>query len=124
MSTDTPPAAPAASSATEDNTVALVCYLTFIGFIIAIVMHNGKKTKLGAYHLRQMLGLILTGIVCWPLNMILAFIPILGWACMFAIFVCLVVLWVMGLISAVNRQMKPVPVVGPLYQKWFGTAFD
>jgi hypothetical protein len=30
----------------------------------------------------------------------------------------------MGFIAAVNGQMKPMPVVGELYQKWFGTAFD
>jgi hypothetical protein len=30
----------------------------------------------------------------------------------------------MGLIAAINGQMKPMPVVGPLYQTWFGTTFD
>ena len=39
---DTPPPAP---SAKEDTTVALLAYITIIGFIIAIVMHGNKKTQ-------------------------------------------------------------------------------
>lgn len=104
--------------------MALLSYLTIIGFIIAIVIHNGKKTALGAYHLRQVLGLILTGIACWPVNFILAFIPILGWIAMFAIWIGLIVLWVMGLISAINAQQKPMPILGEYYQKWFAGAFN
>jgi uncharacterized membrane protein len=42
----------------------------------------------------------------------------------FAFGASIIVLWIMGFIAAVNGQMKPMPVVGPLYQKWFGTAFD
>jgi len=36
----------------------------------------------------------------------------------------MIVLLVMGFISAIQGQMKPVPVMGPLYQKWFGNAFN
>jgi uncharacterized membrane protein len=38
--------------------------------------------------------------------------------------ICLLVLWIMGLISAIKGEMKPVPLMGPLYQKWFGNAFS
>ena len=126
---DTPPPAPAAS--TEDNTVAIVSYLTFIGFIAAIIIHGNKKTALGAFHLRQTLGLILTAIPVWisimVLAVVLAFIPVIGplmimliWAC-FAL--SMLGLWIMGFIGAINKSMTPVPVVGPLYQKWFANAF-
>ena len=33
------------------------------------------------------------------------------------------ILWIMGLIAAVNGQQKPMPVVGEYYQKWFAGAF-
>lgn len=117
-----PPVAPAA--VTEDKTVAIVAYLTLIGFIVAIIIHMNKKTKIGAYHLRQMLGFVLTTIVVWPCAIVLAFIPILGWLCIVAIWISLLVFWILGLISAINGQMKPMPVVGPLYQKWFGSTFE
>jgi uncharacterized membrane protein len=117
----TPAAAPAAS--TEDRTVAIVSYLTIIGFIVALILHMNKKTTLGAYHLRQCLGLIITGIALGVAGMIMMFIPFIGWLAMMACWVAMLVLWVMGLIAAANGQQKPLPVVGEHYQKWFAGAF-
>jgi uncharacterized membrane protein len=108
----------------EDKTVAIIAYLTLIGFFVAIIVHMNKKTKLGAFHLRQMLGFILTFIAVAFCQIVLAFIPILGWLCILALWASMLVLWVLGLVAAINGQMKPMPVVGPLYQKWFGTTFD
>jgi len=116
-----PPSAPPSQPATatpppmtggEDKTVAIVAYLTLIGFLVAIIIHSNKKTKLGAFHLRQTLGLLLTSLVCIIPLLNLILIPIV------------LVLWIFGLIAAINGQMKPMPVVGPLYQQWFGTTFD
>ena len=118
----TPPAAP--PQTTEDKTVAIVSYLTLIGFIAAIIIHSNKKTKLGAFHLRQMLGFMLTVVAIVVCEFVLIFIPILGWLAIFALWVSMFVFWVMGLIAAINGQMKPMPIVGPMYQKWFGTTFD
>ncbi len=121
----TPPAAPA-SSGGEDRTVAILTYVTIIGFIIAIVMHSSKKTALGAYHLRQGLGLFVTGLVIWLPGIIISLIPVVNllmvvfWP---LVFLALFALWLMGLIVAVNGQQKPMPVVGEYYQKWFAGAF-
>ena len=104
----------------EDKVVAIVAYLTLIGFLVAIIIHMNKKTKLGAYHLRQMLGFMLS----WFAVIILIIIPIIGWILIPVFYICMIVLWIMGLIAAINGQMKPMPVVGPMYQKWFGTTFD
>jgi uncharacterized membrane protein len=127
MSLDTPPPAAApAAPAGEDRTVAILAYITIIGFIIAIVMHSSKKTALGTYHLRQTLGLFVTSMVVWFGCVIIAFVPfvnlimvLLGPALLIAGFV----LWIMGLIAAVNGQQKPMPVVGEHFQKWFSGAF-
>jgi uncharacterized membrane protein len=133
MSTTPETPSPAAETK-EDTTVALLSYLTPIlfgvGIVIAIVMHSNKKTKLGAFHLRQSLGLLLTCIALWIpgmiLSFLLAFVPFLIfiitpiWFCVgLAVFV----LWVMGLLAAINGQQKPLPVVGEYYQKWFANAF-
>src|SRR3954470_9791659 len=116
MDTTPPPVssspAPPPTAVAEDKTIAILAYITLIGFIAAIVMNSSKKTQLGAFHLRQMLGLFLTGIVC--------IIPLLG--ILIALF--LFVLWIMGLISAIKGEMKPVPLLGAMYQKGFGTAFN
>ncbi len=118
-----PSVAPIGSTPTDDKTVAIVSYLTLIGFVIALVMHGKNKSALGTFHLRQSLGLMILAVCCWVVNMILIFIPILGWLLMFCIAVSLFILWILGIISAVNGTMKPLPVIGVHFQKWFGTAF-
>lgn len=124
MSTsETPPVTPVAP-ATEDRTVAILAYITIIGFVIAIVMHNSKKTALGAFHLRQVLGLFVTGVAFGICAIVLAFIPILGWLAIFLGWLGLVALLIMGLIGAATGQLKPVPVLGQHYQKWFANAFN
>ena len=125
MSTPEAPSAPAAAAAPapEDRTVAILSYVTIIGFIIAIVMHSSKKTQLGSFHLRQVLGLFVTGVCFWPCTIVLIFIPILGWLAILLGWVAMFVLVVMGFIGAVTGQQKPVPVLGAHYQKWFAGAF-
>ena len=109
--------------AAEDKTAAIVAYLTLLGFIAAIFLHNGNKTALGAFHLRQVLGLFLSGFALAFGAAIVAMIPFLGWLISLACYLAFFVFWVLGLIAAINGQQKPVPVVGELYQKWFATAF-
>ena len=124
MDTTTPAPTPPPATAGEDKTVAIVSYLTLIGFLVAIIIHSNKKTKLGAYHLRQMLGFMLTVIAVVLCEFILIFVPILGWLAIFVLWISMLVFWILGLVAAINGQMKPMPIVGPMYQKWFGTTFD
>ena len=122
MST-TPETPPVAS---EDRTVAILTYVTIIGFIIAIVMHSSKKTTLGAFHLRQGLGLFVTGLVIWIPCIIISLIPFVNFLMILVwpvVGISLFVFWIMGLVAAVNGQQKPMPVVGEYYQKWFAGAF-
>jgi uncharacterized membrane protein len=127
MSTDTPPPAVPAK---EDTTIALLAYLTPIlfgvGIVIAIVMHNGKKTALGAYHLRQSLGLLVSSIVIWMGMIVIGFLPVVNLSLIVLaplIWLGFFVLWIIGLIAAINGQQKPLPLVGEYYQKWFANAF-
>jgi uncharacterized membrane protein len=117
-------AAPPPMAATEDKTVAILGYLTLIGFVAAIIIHSNKKTQLGAFHLRQALGIFLTWLGLVACDFVLIFIPILGWLAILALWLSVLIMLVMGLISAVKGEMKPVPVLGPMYQKWFGSAFN
>jgi len=127
MDSPTPAQTPPPPAIAEDKTVAIVSYMTMLGFIIAIIIHTSKKTKLGAFHLRQMLGLWLTVIALIIVHSISSPFgssdDLVNMAFML-LAISIIVLWVLGLIAAVNGQMKPMPVVGPLYQKWFGTTFD
>ncbi|MCH6255613.1 hypothetical protein MLD52_03580 [Puniceicoccaceae bacterium K14] len=108
----TPPQSESTPPASENKTVAIVAYLTIIGFIIAIVLNSKDKTALGSFHLRQMMGLAIGSIVC-------GFIPIVG---LFSFFF-FIFLWVMGLIAASSGQMKPVPLLGEKFDEWFKNVF-
>jgi len=107
----------------EDRTAAILCYLTIIGLIVAILLHSNKKTQLGSFHLRQALGLVLSSLALSVGAIVLAFIPIIGWLALLIGWVGLLVLVIIGLIAAINGQQKPVPVLGKKYQKWFANAF-
>lgn len=129
MNTTTPiPVAADSSAVAEDKTVAIVSYLTLIGFIVAVVLHSQKKTKLGSFHLRQSLGLMLVWFAAMIALTIVGFIPFIGWLISLVGTVVVwgggLALWIMGLIAAANGQIKPLPVLGDYFQKWFGQAFE
>lgn len=123
-SADTPPPAPPATAkapaAAEDCTVAILAYLTLIGFIIAVILYGSNKTAIGGYHLRQALGLMLTAFAGY---IVLAMIPVLGWLCLPLFGLLVLVFAILGLIAAANGQKKPLPLLGEKYQEWFRNAF-
>lgn len=85
--------------------VGVVSYITIIGWIVAIILHNNNRSEFGAFHLRQSLGLFLTGLV-------FSWIPVIGWLIAMVILAFLIV----GLIYAVQEEQKTVPFVGDFYQ--------
>ncbi|HVS91730.1 MAG TPA: hypothetical protein VHE59_06845 [Mucilaginibacter sp.] len=118
-------------STTADNgkNVAIVSYLSIIGWLIAyFAMHNDKKTELGSYHLRQTLlfyifsfgvyivwSVIVTALI-FSLSLGLASIALLlNWI----IYIGLFVLWIIGFIGAINGEKKPIPLIGDKAQTMF-----
>lgn len=97
----------------DGKNVAIITHVWWIGWIIALIMNNGdKKTELGSYYIRQMLGLLLLSIVNYFLYFISVYVG--------GIFGLLVlILWIMSLIGALSGENKPVPVVGEYFQDWF-----
>jgi uncharacterized membrane protein len=99
----------------ERKNIAMIAYITIIGLIIAFVMNNEKKDAFASYHIRQSVGLAVTGLALGIVGMI----PILGWIInILGIFV-LLYMWVMGLMNAINGKESPVPFLGEKYKIWF-----
>ncbi|WP_237561808.1 DUF4870 domain-containing protein [Flagellimonas algicola] len=96
-----------ASNPESGKTVAILAHITFLGWIIAIIMNSSNKTELGSFYIRQTLGIFLIGI--------LSVIPLLG----ILIGLFCFVLWIVSLINAINGSQKPVFLVGDLFQDWF-----
>ncbi|HHU96430.1 MAG TPA: hypothetical protein GXX67_04095 [Petrimonas sp.] len=99
----------------QDNSIAIISYLTLIGLVIAFVMNNEKKQPFARYHIRQSLGLNVTGIALGLVNVI----PILGWIISIIGVFVLIYMNIMGIINAVNRKEKPLPILGKQYEEWF-----
>jgi len=104
------------SEASSDNgkTVAILSYITLIGWIIAFIMNNNSKSEFGCFHLRQSLGIISISILLTIVNSTLN-IAILAWIVQLG----LIVFWVLGFIGAVQGEKKPVPLLGEQFQEWF-----
>jgi len=92
----------------QSKLVAILSYITLIGWIIALILNMQKKTELGSFHIRQALLLMIAGII-------LTWIPIIGWILAIVVFI----FWIMGLVYAIQGQMKEVPLIGSYAQKWF-----
>jgi uncharacterized membrane protein len=97
----------------EGKTMAIISYITWIGTLIAFVMNNEKHNSFAAFHIRQMIGLSLfslgNGLISRYAGMPVAAIIGLG----------LFVLWIIGLLGAINGEEKKIPFLGDLFQDWF-----
>ncbi|MBO2545699.1 hypothetical protein J0871_14850 [Salegentibacter sp. BDJ18] len=100
---------------TEDKSIGIIAYLTLIGLVAAFIMNKDKNNEFATYHIKQSLGLCLVGFAIF----IVGLIPVLGWVASFAGSLCLLVLWIMGLLNAVNGKQEPVPVLGSKFETWF-----
>lgn len=115
------------SSQPTDNgkTIAIISYITLIGWIIALVMHMGNKTKLGAFHVRQMLGIMIAAFVTNIVATIIALIiPALGTALSLIVGIGFLILWIIGLVGAIQGQEKAIPVFGAKIQSLLGGLFN
>ena len=119
MSTETNPNPAPAASGMDGKTISIISYFSLIGWIIAFVLFNSNKSKLATFHIRQSLGLMLTAVGLYIVMFVFLFIPVLGWIISILMWISLIgvfVLWVIGLVSAINGQEKPVPIVGQKLQ--------
>ena len=83
--------------AKKDNAklVAILSYITIIGWIIALILHQKSKTALGSFHLRQALLLMIAWVVLW-------WIPMIGMVLWIVVFVFVI----LGLVSAIQGKRK------------------
>lgn len=88
------------------KTVAIIGYITLVGWLVAIVLHDKHKSSFTTFHLRQSLGLIITGAL-------LALVPLIGWLMNVAVFL----VWLYAIYHAIQGRKVKVPVLGDCYQE-------
>lgn len=106
----------------NNKTLAIVSYITIIGWLIAYFPYKNQREKdlFVAYHLEQSLGIFVFGIIVSIIaGVLMAVIPSLSIVFSLISLIPLILL-VLGIINASNLVMKPVPIIGSLFEKKFG----
>ena len=102
----------------NNKTLSIVSYITIIGWLVAYLKGKDNADSMLKYHLRQALGLALVNIIfSLALNIVAIVIPALSFIGVFG-FVFLV-LWIIGIINAANGALKPLPLIGKLFENKF-----
>lgn len=94
----------------KGNIIAAASYITWIGFLIAMIMGGGRD-RLTAHHLNQALVLNLASIVAGVLRVI----PLIGGIASDIASLALLVLVIMGIARALKGSTEPLPIVGDIH---------
>jgi len=106
----------------EGKPAAIIAYISIIGWLISyFAIHKDKKTELASFHLRQTLLLYLAGFVLQIAQRIFwAIAPFSALNTLFNIvYLGLFILWVIGLIGAIQGVKKEIPLIGKPAQTMF-----
>ena len=95
------------------NSMAIVSYLTIIGWIIALIINNDKKDPVVSFHIRQMLGILILAFL------ISVVVQVSGIGMLSILHLGTLILWIIGFLGALKGSTTPVPVVGAQFQNWF-----
>jgi uncharacterized membrane protein len=104
----------------DKKTVAIVSYITIIGWVIAYLQYKDKfKTDdFVRYHVKQSLGIaILSIVLAIALNIIVMVVH--GFYFLGYVSYVPVVLWIIGIINASKEEMKPLPLIGSMFENSF-----
>jgi uncharacterized membrane protein len=122
--------APNSPFANQENgkIAGIISYFFIIGWLIAYFgFYINNKTSLGSYQLRQTLLFHLTSMI---VRYGLAFILGAVWIStgVFSLYyllrlveIAFFIIWIIGLIGAINGEKKPIPFLGEPAQNMFST---
>lgn len=104
----------------QSRTVAIVSYITIIGWIVALIMRQNEypKSEFSRYHLRQSFGVQLILFASSMVRFVFAFLH-LGFIGNF-VWIIGAIIWLIGLINAIQGDFKGIPFIGD----WFEENFD
>lgn len=110
-------------SSQDDNKIAgIVSYFTIVGWLIAyFALYQNKKTLLASYQLRQTLMFHLISIVVsYAAGVILFSVGVsFGVTILWVVRLALFIMWILGLLGALQAERKPIPLIGEPAQSIF-----
>jgi uncharacterized membrane protein len=101
------------STGMQPNLAALLSYL--VGFITGIIFYIiEKENKFVRFHAMQS---IITFGALFVLQMVFAFIPIIGWILMPIVSIVSLILWILLMIKAYQGESFKLPIAGDIAEK-------
>jgi len=96
----------------EDNKImAIIGYIFPILFFIPLLSDESKKSPFAKFHANQQLMLLIFCIAGWMISSFLTVI-LIGILLMPIVGIASLVFMIMGIINAVNGEMKKLPIIG------------
>ena len=103
--------APKASKKEDNVAMAVIAY--FIFFVPLLT--DSKDDPFVKFHVKQSIVILITSVIVWVLGM---FIPFIGWFIIAPIGGLIVfILWVIGVMNAIQKKKTPVPIIGQFAEK-------
>lgn len=98
----------------EGKKIAIISYVTIIGTISAMVMNGEKKNAFAAFHIRQSLGIFISFFL---LGYFVGYFD--SWMATYSFWLFIFILWIYGFSTALQSQMRAIPLLGDFFQKIF-----
>ncbi|HVZ83559.1 MAG TPA: DUF4870 domain-containing protein [Terracidiphilus sp.] len=106
-----------AQSGLSDTAAGALAYVTIIPAIIFLLVEPYNRNPFVKFHAWQNIFFFIVCIALGVVDMMLAFIPILGFLLILAIGASLIAIWITCVIKALNGQKFMLPIIGPLAEK-------
>lgn len=103
-----------AASKEKNTGMAVVAYILFF----VPLLTDAKDDPFVKFHVKQGLVLLLAAVANWVASFILVWIPIIGWLAMGVFSIGLLVLWIMGILNALQGEKKELPLIGSYASKF------
>lgn len=104
------------STGIDPKIIGLLCYLgSFVTGILFLVLE--KKSRFVRFHAMQS---ILISVVLFVLNIVLGFIPFIGWLISFILAPLTFILWIMLMVFALQGRWFKLPIIGDYAQDQAG----
>jgi uncharacterized membrane protein len=107
---------PKTSTGLDQNVASLLCYV--LGWVTGVVfLILEKDNKVVKFHAMQ--SIVTFGAIT-VIQIILGFIPVVGWILAWIVWVLTIILWIILMVRAYQGQMWKLPVAGDIAARQAG----
>jgi uncharacterized membrane protein len=111
------PAPQSAQSGLTDYTAGALAYVTIIPAIVFLIVEPYNRNSFVRFHSWQSIFL---GIAAFAVDLVLSFIPIIGWILLFPVMLGFLVVWIMAILKALKGERWKLPLIGKYAEQQAG----